>query len=508
MNTIKTITLLIAALSLFSCSETETPERPNIVFVLCDDLGYSDVGFTQTEESNIKDIVTPNMDRLAEDGTIFSSAYAVHPFCGPSRAGILTGCYPHEYGSQFNLAFFVEHGIDQSETFFPELLQDAGYYTGIMGKWHLGETKGYRPTERGFDEFYGWLGGGHLYWTDQLKSVEESAEMMRTYPHDSTKNGSYDSYKVAMVRDTSLVPVPEENTYMTDLLTSEGINFIDNAQKADKPFFLFMSYNAPHTPLVAKDEDVAALKAAPYNIDFRTKKRAIYSAMIYAVDKQMQVLVDALKERGVYENTLIVFMSDNGGKGPDELDGRKNSPLRGRKGDVFEGGNRVPMFMHWPAGMKSAPKVYENVVSGLDLYPTFVNLAQAKIPEDEVIRGANIIPHVLNNTDARGEEPYFALRVHSPDNWVSARRGDWKALSVKRGEWQLYNITNDIGENSPILTEPEILEDLKKEAAEWAKTHQMPAWYDSYVTYNFEKLWKANSMPAWDETFPGCGFEE
>lgn len=501
MKIIKTIILLFAALILFSCAEDKVPQKPNILFVLCDDLGYSDVGFNQRDDSNIKDIVSPNIDRLAEDGTIFTSAYAVHPFCGPSRAGLLTGCYPHEYGSQFNLAFFVEHGIDRSEVYFPQLLQDAGYRTGIMGKWHLGEAEGYRPTERGFDDFYGWLGGGHLYWSNQLKSVEESTEIMNTYPYDSAYNGSYDSYKLAMVRDTSFEKAPDENTYMTDLLTDEGIAFIDRAQDEDKPFFLFMSYNAPHTPLVAKDEDIAALEAAPYNMKFRTKKRATYSAMIYALDKQVQVLVDALKERGVYDNTMIVFMSDNGGKGPDELDGRKNSPLRGRKGDVYEGGNRVPMFMHWPAGLKNAPKVYDNVVSGLDLYPTFINLAQAKVPENEILRGTDLIPHVLNNTDARGEEPYFALRVHSPDNWVSARRGDWKAVSVKRGEWKLYNIKNDIAEDHPVLTEPEILEDLMKEAEKWSKTHKMPAWFDSYVTYNFEKQWNDCGMPAWDETF-------
>lgn len=502
----KIITTILTAFVLLSCTAKETPERPNIVFVLCDDLGYSDVGFNQTDDSNIKDIVTPNIDRLAEDGTIFTSAYAVHPFCGPSRAGLLTGRYPHEYGSQFNLAFFVEHGIDLSETYFPELLQDAGYYTGIMGKWHLGESKGYRPTERGFDEFYGWLGGGHLYWSDRLKSVEQSVEIMNTYPYDSAYNGSYDSYKLAMMRDTTFIPRPAKNEYMTDMLTDEGIHFIDRAQEEDKPFFLFMSYNAPHTPLVAKDADIETLKSEPYNIDFRTKKRAIYSAMIFALDKQVQVLVDALKERGEYENTLIVFMSDNGGKGPDELNGRKNSPLRGRKGDVFEGGNRVPMFMHWPAGLKDAPKVYESVVSGLDLFPTFVNLAQATVAEDDVVRGADIIPHVRNNTDARGDESFFALRVHSPNNWVSARKGDWKAISVKRGQWQLYNITDDMGEQSPVTSEPEILDGLKKEAAQWVKTHSEPAWFDSYVTYKFEKQWNASGMPAWDETFPDCGF--
>ena len=508
MKNIKYISTLLVAITLFSCSQAKTLERPNIVFVLCDDLGYSDVGFTQTDKSNIKDIVSPNIDRLAEDGTIFTSAYAVHPFCGPSRAGILTGRYPHEFGSQFNLAFFVEHGIDQRETYFPELLQDAGYYTGIMGKWHLGEAKGYRPTERGFDEFYGWLGGGHMYWSNRLKSVEESQNAMMTYPHDSTKNGSYDSYKMAMVRDTSFISKPKENEYMTDMLTNEGVGFIDRAQQEDKPFFLFMSYNAPHTPLVAKDEDIAALQVEPYNLEFRTQKRAIYSAMIYALDKQVEVLVEALKERGVYENTLIVFMSDNGGKGPDELGGRKNSPLRGRKGDVFEGGNRVPMFMHWPAGLKNAPKEYHNVVSGLDLYPTFVNLAQGNIPQDDVIRGADLLPHVINNTDARGDESFFALRVHSPDNWVSARKGDWKALSVRSGKWELYNIKDDIGEEHPIDSQPALLDSLKREAARWVGTHTEPAWFDSYVTYNFEELWNANNMPAWERTFPGCGFEK
>lgn len=504
----KTINILITALTLFSCSLAAADKRPNIVFVLCDDLGYSDIGFNQSEESNIKDIVSPNIDKLAHDGTIFTSAYSVHPFCGPSRAGIMTGRYPHEIGSQFNLAFFTEYGIDKEETYFSEVLQDAGYYTGIMGKWHLGEVEGYRPTERGFDEFYGFLGGGHLYWSNRLKTVEQSEHIMATYPHDITKNGSYDSYKLAMVRDTTFVPLSDEKDYMTDMLTDEGIAFVDRAQQEDKPFFLFMSYNAPHTPLVAKDEDIAALEAAPFNLKFRTKKRATYSAMIYALDKQVEVLVDALKERGVYDNTMIVFMSDNGGKGPDDIQGRQNSPLRGRKGDVYEGGNRVPMFIHWPASYKKPPKEYHNVVSGLDLYPTFVKLAKAKLPKDEILRGKDIVPYVLNNTDARGDEPFFALRVNSPNNWVSARKGPWKALSVKSGEWQLYNIEDDMSEDNPIDSEPAILDELIKEAAYWTQSHIDPVWFDSPNTYNFEDQWNKAGMPAWERTFPSYEFEK
>lgn len=477
------------------------PEKPNILFILADDLGYSDVGFSRPEQSSINDIVSPNLDRLAEGGTIFTAAYAVHPFCGPSRAGIMTGRYPHCLGAQFNLAAFTNYGVDKNEQYFSELLKQAGYFTGFVGKWHLGEVEGYRPNDRGFDEFFGFLGGGHRYFSDDYASAQQSRNMMENYRNDPSKAGSFDSYRLALMHNNDFVAPPDSNEYLTDRLTREGIAMIDEAQSAGKPFFLFMSYNAPHTLLEAKDSDIETLKKPPYNLQFRTEKRATYAAMIFALDKQVQLLVDSLKAKGLFENTLIVFMSDNGGKGPDPINGAYNSPLRGKKGDVYEGGYRVPMFIHWPTALPKAPAVYPYVVSGLDLYPTFVHLAGGTIPEGKVLNGKDLLPAVGEEKDVRPNDPLFALRIQSPNNYVAIRQGKWKAVSVKSGSWELYDIENDISELHPVNNQP-VLDSLVDFGAKWVRSHIDPIWFDK-PSYGFEEKWNRYNMPGWERTFPG-----
>ncbi|WP_346883018.1 sulfatase-like hydrolase/transferase [uncultured Algibacter sp.] len=471
-------------------------QSPNIILILTDDMGYADVGFN----NGASDIATPNLDNLANNGAIFSSAYVVHPFCGPSRAGLMTGRYPHEFGAQFNLSDSdITNGVDTNETFFSTVLQNANYNTGIIGKWHLGQPDGYRPNQRGFDYFYGMLTGGHNYYTKT-----------------SANGGINGAYNRDLRRNEGLA---NESTgeYITDLFTDEGVTFINNAESNDSdPFFLFMSYNAPHTPLQALDSDKIALTSAPFNYTYTDNNRHNYAAMVYSVDRGVKKLVDALVANGEFDNTLIVFLSDNGGR-TDR--GALNTPLRGVKGDTFEGGFRVPMFMHWPNQIP-AGVTYPYNVSALDLYPTFASLAGATIPSSKEVDGKNIINNVINNTDARTDESIYSIR-HRRINNVGIRRGNLKAFTTGNGTWFLYDLNTNISESNAqnLANNPayqDILNEMINDAYQWSLTHIEPIFFDSYgfppaVRNSAEATWFNNNSSnnpsntvSWQErTFDG-----
>ncbi|WP_152285638.1 sulfatase-like hydrolase/transferase [Flavicella marina] len=474
---ISVITLLIVSIQTTFASDP--PLRPNIIFILADDLGYADVGF-----NGGTDVATPNLDKLATDGTIFSSAYVAHSFCGPSRAGLLTGRYPHALGSQFNLPQDTPDGIDTNEKFFSKVLQESDYNTGLIGKWHLGEEEQYHPNNRGFDYFYGFLGGGHKYFTSQYL--------------DAHANGQNWDYLRPLRENFGLANEPRD-LYITDLFSTKGVEFIQNAEaNDDEPFMLFMSYNAPHSIIEAKQSDKDALSAAPYNFSYTNDRRHIYAAMVYSLDRGVKELVDALKANGEFDNTLIVFLSDNGGR-TDNIGMGNNTPLRGAKGDTFEGGFRVPMFFHWPAKIP-AGSVYDYPVSALDFYPMFANLAGATIPNSKVIDGIDILDDVVANTNARSGKPIFAMRHTATNNRIGVRKDQWKLYSAGNGVFQLYNITNDIGETTDVSSSnADIMEEMIEEAYNWSKTHIQPLFFDNP---SLETNWQNNNMPNWNKTFP------
>jgi arylsulfatase A-like enzyme len=441
-------------------------------------LGYVDVGF-----NGATDIATPNIDALASAGTIFTSAYAPHPFCGPSRAGLMTGRYPHEIGAQYNLNDNESVlGVDASETFFSNVLQTAGYNTGLIGKWHLGQATAHQPNARGFDYFYGMLTGGHNYFTK------------------TTANGGFSGpYNWDLRKNGGLANEPTGG-YITDLFSSEAVTFIQNAETNDSdPFFLFMSYNAPHSPIQALASDETILTSAPYSFSYSDPRRLSYAAMVYAVDRGIKNIVEALTTANELNNTLIVFTSDNGGR-LDSVGMANNGPLRGEKGDTYEGGFRVPMFMYWP-GNVPAGATYSHPVTSLDLYPTFVNLAGTSIPNGKEIDGKNIMSHVINNTDARAGESIYALRHRAAINNVGIRRDQWKAFTTGNGVWLLYDLANDIGETTDLSsTYPNILNDMISDAYQWALTHITPQFFDSTTA---ENSWNNNGMPNFESTFAG-----
>lgn len=465
------------------------PTKPNILLVLMDDLGYADVGFMP---GSAPDVCTPNIDFVAQQSTIFQSAYVTHPFSGPSRAGLMTGRSPHNLGSQFNLASFTDKGITTTEPFISSILKNAGYYTGIIGKWHLGETPEYHPNNRGFDYFYGFLGGGHEYFTDSW--ISKSSFNPSTY-----SAGNYNGeYKSPLMLNNEYVDTAK-GLYCTDVLTDAAVNFLDVASKDNKPFFLYMSYNAPHTPLQAQQKDINELKqklgskAAADGTD-----RLTYTAMMYNADYNFKRLVDKLKATGEYNNTVIVFLSDNGGK---TSSGANNSPLRGAKGDAYEGGSRVPMFIHWPAG--NVPQGFTNTYnfSTLDFYPTFANLAGATIPTNKVIEGINVWSDIINKTNPRNDSSLYVMRHQGGFNYTGVVRNNFKLYTSGNGTWVLYNLLTDISETTNIASaNPTIVATMREAAYKWTWKHIRPLWFDA-PTYGFEDMWITSNMPNFGKTF-------
>ena len=456
-------------------------DRPNIVLILCDDLGYADVGFNGSP-----DITTPVLDALAKHGTIFTSAYVCHPFCGPSRMGMMSGRYPHEFGAPYNLPNsglgieqYNRQGIDVNEKLISKVLQNAGYYTGAIGKWHMGIQPQFHPNARGFDDYYGFLGGGHKYFPEQFRGI---------YQRQNANGVKYiNDYSQPLEHNGKEV---DETEYITDGLSREASRFVTEAAARDQPFFLYLAYNAPHTPLEAKQEDLTKFA------EIEDEKRRTYAAMVYAVDRGVGELVDTLKFTNEFDNTLIVFLSDNGGKiGA----GANNAPLTQGKGSICEGGYRVPMFLHWPTNVPSG-KRFDHPVTALDFYPTFARLANAPIPRDKHLDGKDIWDALLAGESPRVDETLFALRHWNGFHNVGIRRNQWKAS--KRGPnspWNLFNLDKDISESDDVSAQhPEIVRQMVAEARHWSQSHTAPRWYDNKKG---EQAWKDKGMPKYETTF-------
>lgn len=456
-------------------------ERPNIVLILCDDLGYADVGFNGSP-----DIRTPHLDALAHAGVIFKSAYVAHPFCGPSRMSMMAGRYPHGMGTPFNLPNsghgieeYNRQGIPANETLVSSVLQDAGYFTGAVGKWHMGITAPFHPNNRGFDEYYGFLGGGHQYFPNKYKPAYEQQK----------KQGEVHINEYLLPLENNGVEV-DETEYITDGLSREAVNFVHQASENERqPFFLYLAYNAPHSPLEAKEADLKLYAS------IKDKKRRTYAAMVHAVDRGVGNLVTALKETDALENTLIIFLSDNGGKL--EL-GANNGPLQAGKGSAYEGGYRVPMLFHWPKGLPGG-REFEYPVSSLDFYPTFAGLAGAEIPADKQFDGRDVMASVVAGRDARDGEMIYVLRHREAIHDVGGRINQWKVSRVGQSDWRLFDLSNDIGEQRDLSAlHPERVSAMVAELEQWSLTHTKPRWF--HIREEGEQ-WRADDMPRYEETF-------
>lgn len=335
--------ILIALIVLIPSLAIAATEPPNVLVILADDLGYGDLGFTGSTE-----IYTPTIDQLAAGGVVFNNAYVTHSYCGPSRAGLLTGRYQARFGMENNLAYspFDPHaGIPESEITFAKRLQQAGYTTGIIGKWHMGAAPNHHPNNRGFDYFFGFLSGGHSYFPED-ETIRAPLFTANGQPDYMVNEGGY----LPLVRNEKGA---EHTEYLTTQMSRDAARFV---RETDEPFMLYLSYNAPHAPLQAPQEIIDKYQ------HIKDPKRRVYAAMIDAMDSGIGMVVDALKASGKYQNTLIFFLSDNGGVYPEswmpDANWASNKPFRRGKVSLLEGGIHVPFVMHW-AGTLPAGKQFD-----------------------------------------------------------------------------------------------------------------------------------------------------
>lgn len=444
--------------------------RPNIILILTDDQGYADVGF-----NGCRDIPTPHLDRIAREGVVFTRGYVSYAVCAPSRAGLITGRYQDRFGYSRNPLYrpFDENiGLPLTEQTLSSYLQQSGYHTMAIGKWHLGVHERFHPLNRGFHEFFGFLGGGHRYFPEDYD-----------IPHpDSAKNESQ-SYRTRLIRNREQVP---ETAYLTDALSREAVSFID--RNREQPFFLYLAYNAPHAPL----------QATPRYLDrfayIQNPKRKTYAAMVSAVDDGVGLILDKLDQTGLSANTLVIFLSDNGG--PEEENGSDNGPLRGGKGSLWEGGIRVPFAMRWPAQVKAGTR-YGNPVISLDIFATIAGILQPAPKPLNPLDGTNILPYIRGEKNGAPHE-YLFWRQYDPKNYAVIGPSGMKEIILKDSVTHLLNLDNDIGEkNNGAQAEVKTAESLRTAIRKWTVQLVPPAFYglNQEEQYNKEKAGQKEKLP-------------
>jgi arylsulfatase A-like enzyme len=435
---------IATALLLVAASAPGQNRPPNIVVIVGDDMGYADIGFHGS-----KDIPTPNLDALARAGVRFTDGYVTGPYCSPTRAGLLTGRYQQRFGHEFNMGVQPNVGLPLEEKTLADRLKAAGYRTALFGKWHLGADAEHHPMSRGFDEFFGFLGGAHSY----LDVMAES------------NNPVLDGRK----------PAPPIE-YLTDAVSDRAVDFIK--RNRNQPFFLYVAFNAVHTPTHATDKYLARFK------NIADAQRRTYAAMLSAMDDGIGRTIAALRENNLEENTLIVFFSDNGGPTMQgtTINGSSNAPLRGSKRQTWEGGIRVPFVIRWK-GKLPENKVDSRPIIQLDVFPTVLAAAGIRITE---LDGVNLLPFLTTQPNAL---PHDALYWRLGSN-MAIRRGDWKLVLTDDGplranydelkdltKAQLFNLKDDIGEKTDLSAK---FPDRKKELAElwqrWNQTLAAPRW--------------------------------
>lgn len=437
---VKIIIISVFVLLLFQLNGyCQSAQKPNIIIILTDDLGYADVGF-----NGCKDIPTPNIDRIATNGVKFTNGYVCFSVCGPSRAGLLTGRYPQRFGYERNPQYRPHDpnmGLPKTESTLAETLKKVGYTSGIVGKWHQGADISNHPLNRGFDEFFGHLGGGHAYFPELL-TIKDSY---------SVENNEGESYRTWILRNHEPI---QTKKYLTDEFSDEAVQFVERHQK--QPFFLYLAYNAPHSPLQATQE---YLDRFPNITD---KKRKTYAAMVSAVDDGVGRLLDQLEKLHLDKNTLIYFLSDNGG--PEKDNSSDNGVLREGKSSIYEGGYRVPFAMQWKGTVK--PSVYDNPVSSLDIFATIASLSAAPIAKENHLDGVNLIPFLTGKKESLPHETIFLRKFD--EKAYAVRYKDFKLVLDKTNIRELYNLKEDNGENNNIAKQnPATLKKIEKIRIKW-----------------------------------------
>jgi arylsulfatase A-like enzyme len=407
--------------------------KPNLLIFYSDDQGWGETGCYGNKE-----IPTPNIDSLASNGVRFTQGYVAATYCSPSRAGLLTGRYPTRFGHEYN-AVANQSGLRLDQVTLANRLKDLGYATCCVGKWHLGNGMEYRPTKRGFDEFYGTLANTPFF---QPKNF-------------------VDSRISDAVREVS-----DPNFYTTDAYAERSVDWLE--KNRDKPWFLYLPFNAQHAPLQAPQK---YLDRFP---DIADEKRRLFAAMLSAQDDAVGRVLGKIRDMGQEENTLIFYIADNGG--PTQSTTSKNGGLRGFKMTTYEGGPRVPFLSqwkgHWPAGM-----VYESPVFNLDVFPTMVNAAGGKLSDSDRLDGVDLEPYL---TGANKSRPHETMYWRFGEQWA-VRHGDLKLVMSRGGSGkpELYDLAADFSESKDLASSrPEDVTKLKAMWDKWSAEQASPSAID------------------------------
>ena len=443
MNTKQFSFFLLLALSTLLHAQT----KPNVVFILADDMGYGDVASYGCE-----DIQTANLDRLAASGVRFTSGYSSHPYCSPMRAALMAGRYQHRFGYERNIAFDQHNmvmGLPKSEKTVATRMQEAGYVTAAIGKWHLGASTPFQPNSRGFDFWYGFRGGGHQYFT-----VDLNTKLHENYHAPLERNGQPEGL----------------DGYLTTTLTDAALGFIK--ENEDSPFFIYLAYNAPHGPLQAPESYLQKYST------IKDLKRRTYAAMVHSLDDEIGRVIKTLDELGLRENTLVCFMSDNGG--PEHANASDNGLLRGGKGEVYEGGIRVPFMVSWPGKIREG-QTNDHPVMSIDLMRTALELGGA--PMEDKLEGVNLLPYITGQNSGIPNKALFWRMENGTD--YAVRSGPWKLAKARdQAGIQLYNIEDDIGETKNLASKnPEIVGRLIKLYEDW-NAKNIPPFFPGFREYH------------------------
>ncbi|KXX66594.1 sulfatase-like hydrolase/transferase [Flammeovirga sp. SJP92] len=433
---------LIPCFQLFAQKGKNKAKKPNIILFFTDDGGYADFGFQGSKE-----IKTPQLDKLANSGLVFSQGYVTASVCGPSRAGLITGQYQQKFGyeennvpgymSQSSKLLDVDMGLPTDIKTMGDYMKELGYATAFYGKWHLGDADKFHPTKRGFDEFYGFRGGDRSYFAYEK------------FPHPDKR------------MERNLNNFEEPNKYATDVFAEETIKFIEKHK--DEPFFIFLSYNAVHTPIETTEEDLALFP----ELEGRRKELA---AMTWAMDRASGNVLQKLEELGLDDNTLIVFTNDNGG--PSDKNGSINLPLAGTKSNHLEGGIRVPFTMTWK-GHISKKSRFDFPVSTFDLLPTFYAAGGGDVKDLKDVDGVDLMPYIKGDKKGRPHENLFWKK----ETRAAVRSGDWKLIRYSDRPAELYNIVKDESElNNLAYEETDKVKELFKLLYDWELTLERPLW--------------------------------
>lgn len=436
---------------LLGCAIVGLRGEPNCIFIVADDLGYADVGFNGSEE-----IPTPHLDRIAAEGVRFTNGYVSYAVCGPSRAGFMTGRYQDRFGFTINPVIDPTDplaGVPLEEKMLSEVLKPAGYATMAVGKWHLGCHPTLVPSARGFDEFFGFLSGGHNYFPEDLNigDLSQVSEMWGWYRTKILHNGQR----------------IEIDDYLTDELSDAAVEFIK--RKSADPFFLYLAYNAPHSPMQTTEKYRSRFP------DIKDRRRQTYAGMVSALDDGVGRVLAALEEAGISKETMVVFLSDNGG--PESVNASDNGLLRGGKGDPFEGGIRVPFAIRWPQEI-AAGLVYERPVISLDIFATITAAAGVTPDPARPLDGVDLRPYLQGKVKGAPHPLLFWKMGKAPTRVI--RQHDRKLILSAKGE-QLYDLSEDLSEKRNLI---------KSEQAEAAKLEEL------------FRVWDAGTLPT---RFRGLG---